>query len=147
MLFEEHRLEAPFKMKSFILLKLATIALSSDEWINSDFISQEKKSSRKIQNNIKLWQYESHKTYKETILANLLALGFLLNFHVFNGSSQNTSYATVKSLNKDVATGGILEKIVFLEISQNSQDSTCARVSFLIKRLYLKRDSGIGVFL
>ena len=42
---------------------------------------------------------------------------------------------------------------VFLEISQNSQENTCARVSFLIKLqpsalwLYLKRDSGAGVFL
>ena len=42
---------------------------------------------------------------------------------------------------------------MFLEISQNSQENTCARVSFLIKlqpsglRIYLKRDSGTGVFL
>ena len=33
-------------------------------------------------------------------------------------------------------------KKVFLKISQNFQENTCARVSFLIKR-----DSGIGVFL
>ena len=33
-------------------------------------------------------------------------------------------------------------KKVFLEISLNSQENTCARVSFLIKR-----DSGTGVFL
>ena len=42
---------------------------------------------------------------------------------------------------------------MFLEISQNSQENTCARVSFLIKlqalglQIYLKRDSGTGVFL
>ena len=42
---------------------------------------------------------------------------------------------------------------VFLEISQNSQESTCIRVSFLMKlqalglQLYLKRDPGAGVFL
>ena len=38
---------------------------------------------------------------------------------------------------------------VFLEISQNSQENTCARVSFLIKllQLYLKKDSGTVVFL
>ena len=42
---------------------------------------------------------------------------------------------------------------VLLEISQISQENTCARVSFLIKlpvsgvQLYLKRDSGTGVFL
>ena len=28
---------------------------------------------------------------------------------------------------------GVLQKKIFLEISQNSQESTCARVSFLIK--------------
>ena len=33
-------------------------------------------------------------------------------------------------------------KKVFLEISQNLQENTCARVSFLIKK-----DSGTGVFL
>ena len=44
-------------------------------------------------------------------------------------------------------------KEVFLEISQNSQENTCARVSFLIKmqalslQLYLKRDSGTGKLL
>ena len=38
---------------------------------------------------------------------------------------------------------------VFLEISQNSQENTCARVSFLIKLLASaseKRNSGPGVF-
>ena len=44
-------------------------------------------------------------------------------------------------------------KEVFLEISQNSQENTCARASFLIKlkawglQLYYKRDPGTGVFL
>ena len=47
---------------------------------------------------------------------------------------------------------GVLWKKMFVEISQNSWENTCARVSFLIKlqtlglKLYLKRDSGIGVF-
>ena len=42
---------------------------------------------------------------------------------------------------------------MFLEISQNSQEHICARVSILIKlpasglQLYLKRDPGTGVFL
>ena len=41
---------------------------------------------------------------------------------------------------------------MFLEISQNSQENPCARVSFLIKlqasglQLYYKRDSGTGIF-
>ena len=34
---------------------------------------------------------------------------------------------------KETATTGVLQKKVFLEISQNSQKNTCARVSFLIK--------------
>ena len=44
-------------------------------------------------------------------------------------------------------------KKVFLEILQNSQENTCARVSFLIElqpwdlQLCQKRDSGTGVFL
>ena len=33
----------------------------------------------------------------------------------------------------EAATGGILLEGMFLKISQNSQESTCARVSFLIK--------------
>ena len=33
-------------------------------------------------------------------------------------------------INPEVATGGALQKKVFLEISKNSQESTCARVSF-----------------
>ena len=46
----------------------------------------------------------------------------------------------------------VLSKKVLLEISQSSQENTCARVSFLIKlqasdlQLYLKRDSGTDVF-
>ena len=42
---------------------------------------------------------------------------------------------------------------MFLETSQNSQENTCVRVSLLMKlqasglKLYLKRDSGTGVFL
>ena len=41
---------------------------------------------------------------------------------------------------------------MFLETSQNSQENTCVRVSLLMKlqasglKLYLKRDSGTGVF-
>ena len=44
-------------------------------------------------------------------------------------------------------------KKTFLEISQNSYENTCARASFSIKlqasdlQLYLKRESGTGVFL
>ena len=34
----------------------------------------------------------------------------------------------------ETATGGVLYEKVFLEISQNSQESTCGRVSFLISK-------------
>ena len=33
----------------------------------------------------------------------------------------------------EAATRGVLQKKVFLEISQNLQENTCAKVSFLIK--------------
>ena len=33
----------------------------------------------------------------------------------------------------ETATGGVLKKNVVLEVSQNSQENTCARKSFLIK--------------
>ena len=42
---------------------------------------------------------------------------------------------------------------VFLEITQNAQENTCVRVSFLIKlqasdrKLYQKKDTGTGVFM
>ena len=53
----------------------------------------------------------------------------------------------------EAATIGVLFKKGFLEISQNSQENTRARVSFLGKlqawglQLYKKRDSVTGVFL
>ena len=33
----------------------------------------------------------------------------------------------------EAATGGVPQQNMFLEISQNSQDNTCARLSFLLK--------------
>ena len=33
----------------------------------------------------------------------------------------------------EAATGGVLSEKVFLEISQSSQENSCARISFLIK--------------
>ena len=43
---------------------------------------------------------------------------------------ENTSTPLLIS---EAATGGVLRKKVFLKILQNSQENTCARVSFLIK--------------
>ena len=39
-------------------------------------------------------------------------------------------YAPLKT---EAATRGVLRKKLFLEISQNSQENTCARISLLIK--------------
>ena len=36
-------------------------------------------------------------------------------------------------INSEVATGVVLKEKVFWEISQNSQENSCARISFLIK--------------
>ena len=36
-------------------------------------------------------------------------------------------------MSSEAATGDVLLKSVFLEILQNSQENTCARVSFLLK--------------
>ena len=36
-------------------------------------------------------------------------------------------------MNSEATTGGVLEEKMFLEISQNWQENTCARASFLIK--------------
>ena len=53
----------------------------------------------------------------------------------------------------EVTTGAVLLKKAFWKISQNSQENTCARVSFFNKvaglkpATLLKRDSGTGVFL
>ena len=49
------------------------------------------------------------------------------------------------SFTLEAATRGVLSKKVLLEISQNSQENTCARVSFFIKLQAL--GSGTGIFL
>ena len=72
-----------------------------------------------------------------------------------------TVYPTENSTNKPPVTlephnGGkksrssspeVFIKKLFLEISQNLQEHTCASVSFLIKLTLLKKNSGTGVFL
>ena len=53
------------------------------------------------------------------------------------------------------ATGGVLQEKVFLEVSQNLQENTCARVSFLIRlqlklkataRNFIKKETLVQVF-
>ena len=59
----------------------------------------------------------------------------------------------IYSIVTEAATRGVLWKNMFLEISQNSQENTCARVSFLIKlpasglQLYSKSEFGTGICL
>ena len=47
-------------------------------------------------------------------------------------------------MNTEATTGSVLEEKVFLEILQNSQENTCARVSFLIK--FFKKETLALVF-
>ena len=50
----------------------------------------------------------------------------------------------------EAATGAVLKEKVLLAILQNSQENTCARVSFLIKlqaSASEKRGSGTGAFM
>ena len=57
----------------------------------------------------------------------------------------------LESFSKEAVVQRRSVKRVFLKISQNLQENTCARVSFLIKlqasglKFYKKRDSGTGV--
>ena len=44
----------------------------------------------------------------------------------------------------EAATGGVLQEKVFLEISQNSQENTCARVSFFCN--FVKKETVAQVF-
>ena len=44
----------------------------------------------------------------------------------------------------NAATGGVLWKDVFLNISQNSQENTCVRASFLI--VFVKKETPVQVF-
>ena len=53
-------------------------------------------------------------------------------FFVIKFSSVCFSYSKFL-LHSEAATGGVLPEQVFLEIPQNSQENTCARVSLLIK--------------
>ena len=45
--------------------------------------------------------------------------------HEYHGNRNKYSFFTVKTW--EAVTGGVLQKKVFLEISQNSQENTCAR--------------------
>ena len=55
-----------------------------------------------------------------------------------------TSTKTSEVPYTEAATEGVLCKKLFLEISQNSQEKTCARVSFLMK--FIKKETLAQVF-
>ena len=54
---------------------------------------------------------------------------FFLQSRVYN----KREFLQIPPQKLEAATGGILEKSVFLEISLNSQEKTCARASLFIK--------------
>ena len=77
----------------------------------------------------------------------LMLIGFIFRIKLLKrpseSSKQNDCYLV---LLEAVVQRFSVEK-VFLEISQNSQENTCARVSFLIKlQAYSKRYSSTGIF-
>ena len=59
----------------------------------------------------------------------------LLSLITEETDSSNKRYYLFKKRMRvtEATTGGVLLKKVFLKISKNSQENTCARVSFLIK--------------
>ena len=69
------------------------------------------------------------------------------------GNSFRYHGAVFLESDSEVATRGVLQEKVSLEILQNSQENNCARFSFLINlqasslKLYHKRDFSTGVFL
>ena len=66
-----------------------------------------------------------------------------IGFGVFlNGKRTFFFFCEIVEMNKIKIARGVLLKKVFSEISRNSQENTCARVSFLIKNR-----SGTCVFL
>ena len=57
----------------------------------------------------------------------------------FTNTSTNTSFFRITDIflktddPTEAARRDVLQKMVFLRVSQNSQENTCARASFLIK--------------
>ena len=73
-------------------------------------------------------------TFSKESLAQVFTCEFIFQKQRPSGVSTNETH-TGKTffMFAEAATRGILQKKVFLEISQNSHENTCARVSFLIK--------------
>ena len=100
---------------------------------------------------IKLLEY-IYFTYQKTLLRALLLLGFkiieslqcilkhMVWFIVKKCRREN------KVLHPEAAIGGVLWKKVFLEISQNLQENTGTRVSFITKLLAQVAGSGLQLY-
>ena len=79
--------------------------------------------------------------FLDPLKAPAILLGSLLEFLLCSHTKIDFIWVikivkTVKLIDtkySEAATRGVLYKKVFLKISQNSQENTCARVSFLIK--------------
>ena len=70
---------------------------------------------------------------KRSILDVAAVLDPPLVFATFTHPYTIRATLTLSNIMSEEATRGVLLKKVFLRISQNSQENTCARVSFLIK--------------
>ena len=67
--------------------------------------------------------------------------------HILKLATAQKSKRRLATVTPEAATGGALYKKVFLKISQNSQENTCGRVSFLKKGLhFMKKETLVQVF-
>ena len=73
--------------------------------------------------------HEKKRDYSSSILNVEQSSLTLLVFSITDGMGRECS---CMSNDSEVATRGVPYEKVFLEISQNSQENTCARASFLI---------------
>ena len=62
------------------------------------------------------------------IICRLLLKGLIQNMKQFKGSDE--ILMEMSSESKEATTGGVIQKIVFLKIRQNSLENTYARASF-----------------
>ena len=105
--------------------------------------------------NIRSELQERRRNWHQWLFSGFCVVMFELTWYMFwwFDAEVNLKFYTAKYLVSEAVVRSCSVKKVFLEISQNSQENTCARVSFLIKlpasclQLYLKRDSGAGFFL
>ena len=88
---------------------------------------------------LKQWNCISGKIIPADMCTRALDIMEKLDSPIFDTIAQLGS--NEKQPNSEAVTRGVLCKKVFLKVSQNLQENTCTRVSFL------KKDSGTGVLL